>query len=71
MKLYDYEGAPNPRRVRMFAAEKDMQLESVQVNIRAGEQRSTPVGAGWPGSREVIGDQRQVIYPKLWRCTGP
>lgn len=40
MKLYDYEGAPNPRRVRMFAAEKGMALESVQVDIRAGEQRS-------------------------------
>ena len=40
MKLYDYEGAPNPRRVRFFAAEKGITLESVQVDIRAGEQRS-------------------------------
>ncbi len=40
MKLYDYEGAPNPRRVRMFAAEKGIELESVRVDIRAGEQRS-------------------------------
>ena len=39
MKLYDYEGAPNPRRVRIFAAEKGLALESVQVDIRAGEQR--------------------------------
>ncbi len=40
LKLYDYEGAPNPRRVRMFAAEKGIELDSVQVDIRAGEQRS-------------------------------
>jgi glutathione S-transferase len=38
MKLYDFALAPNPRRTRMFAAEKGVDLEVVQVNIRAGEQ---------------------------------
>ena len=27
MKLYDYPGAPNPRRVKIFAHEKDINLE--------------------------------------------
>ena len=40
MKLYDYDGAPNPRRVRIFAAEKDIPLERVLVDMRAGEHRS-------------------------------
>ncbi len=38
MKLYDFQLAPNPRRVRVFAAEKDMEIETVQVNLREGEQ---------------------------------
>ena len=35
MKLYDTAGAPNPRRVRMFLAEKGIEYE-LQVNIVAG-----------------------------------
>lgn len=40
MKLYDFKIAPNPRRVRIFLAEKGIELETVQVNIREGEQFS-------------------------------
>lgn len=38
MKLYEFSLAPNPRRVRMFLAEKDMTIPSVQVNTREREQ---------------------------------
>lgn len=38
MKLYDFELAPNPRRVRMYLAEKGIELPRVQVNLRQGEQ---------------------------------
>jgi len=34
MKLYDYPGAPNPRRVKIFAAEKDIQLQLVMCDMR-------------------------------------
>lgn len=40
MKLYEYRQAPNPRRVRMFLAEKGIDLASiefVQVDILAGD----------------------------------
>lgn len=37
MKLYDMEKAPNPRRVRMFLAEKGIAIERVEINIQAGE----------------------------------
>ncbi|MCH7941975.1 MAG: glutathione S-transferase [Proteobacteria bacterium] len=40
MKLYEFAAAPNPRRVRIFVAEKGMTLDTVQVNIRDGEQFS-------------------------------
>lgn len=39
MKLYTYPSAPNPRRVTIFAAEKDISLELVNVDILKGEQR--------------------------------
>src|SRR3974377_717338 len=38
MKLYDYQLAPNPRRVRIFLAEKGISVPTVQVNLRGGEQ---------------------------------
>jgi glutathione S-transferase len=38
MKLYDFALAPNPRRVRMFLAEKGVTVPTVQVNVRNREQ---------------------------------
>ncbi len=38
MKLYHYQLAPNPRRVRIFLAEKGITIPTVQVDLRAGEQ---------------------------------
>ena len=37
MKLYEYTMAPNPRRVRIFLAEKGVTVETEQVDIPAGE----------------------------------
>lgn len=39
MILYSYDGAPNPRRVLIFAAEKGITLETVSVDITAGEHK--------------------------------
>ena len=38
MKFYDCETAPSPRRVRIFAAEKGLDLVTQQVDLRNGEQ---------------------------------
>ena len=40
MKLYDSKLAPNPRRVRMFMAEKGIECETAQVDIIQGENLS-------------------------------
>ncbi len=40
MKFYDFSLAPNPRRVRIFLAEKGIEVPSVQINTREGEQFS-------------------------------
>ena len=40
MKLYDFSLAPNPRRVRMFLAEKGIDVPMVQINTREAEQFS-------------------------------
>lgn len=37
MKLYDCHVAPNPRRARMFLAEKGLTLETIEVDILGGE----------------------------------
>jgi len=38
MKLYDFTPAPNPRRVRIFLAEKGVETENIQVDLRSQEQ---------------------------------
>ena len=40
MKLYDSKLAPNPRRVRIFMAEKDISCETEQIDIIKGENLS-------------------------------
>jgi glutathione S-transferase len=39
MKLYDATTAPNPRRVRIFLAEKSVEIPTVQVDIAGMENR--------------------------------
>ena len=38
MKLYDCQPAPSPRRVRIFIAEKGLEIPTVQVDLGKGEQ---------------------------------
>lgn len=38
MKFYDCVTAPSPRRVRIFLAEKGIELDTVQVDLGSGEQ---------------------------------
>jgi glutathione S-transferase len=40
MKLYDNPYAPNPRRVRVFLAEKGIAIPRIAVDILKGEQRT-------------------------------
>jgi glutathione S-transferase len=47
MKLYDSIG-PNPRTVRIFAAEKGIELSRVTVDLPAGENRQAAYGAKNP-----------------------
>ncbi|MBV27891.1 MAG: glutathione S-transferase [Gammaproteobacteria bacterium] len=39
MKLYSFPSAPNPRRVLIFAAEKQLQIEVVNIDLRGGETK--------------------------------
>ena len=38
MRFYDCKTAPSPRRVRIFAAEKGIELDTVQIDLASGEQ---------------------------------
>ena len=40
MKLYYFPIAPNPTKVRIYLAEKGIEIEQVLVNLVEGEQRS-------------------------------
>jgi glutathione S-transferase len=40
LKFYDCKTAPSPRRVRIYLAEKDIELDTVQVDLGSGEQFS-------------------------------
>jgi glutathione S-transferase len=38
LKFYDCKTAPSPRRVRIFMAEKGIEIETVQIDLGGGEQ---------------------------------
>ncbi len=40
MKIYDFNGAPNPRRLRIFVAEKGLKIPYEQLDIFAGQNRT-------------------------------
>jgi len=39
MKIYDFVGAPNPKKLRVYLAEKGLAIPCEQVNIVTGENR--------------------------------
>ena len=41
MKLYDFKMAPNPRRVRIFIAEKGIEIELVDIDLAKRQQMSS------------------------------
>ena len=49
LTLYDFELAPNPRRARIFLAEKDIDYKKISVNLRELEQFSDAYKAVNPG----------------------
>ncbi|MBT3330094.1 MAG: glutathione S-transferase [Rhodospirillaceae bacterium] len=49
MKFYDCSTAPSPRRVRIFIAEKGLDIETVNIDMRKGEQMSEEFRAINPG----------------------
>ncbi|MET1256856.1 glutathione S-transferase family protein [Aliikangiella maris] len=40
MKIYEFKAFPHPRRVRMFLAEKNIDVAFEQINVPAGEHRT-------------------------------
>ena len=38
MKFYDCSTAPSPRRARIFIAEKGLEVETIEIDLRNGEQ---------------------------------
>jgi glutathione S-transferase len=55
MKLYDFPLAPNPRRLRIYLAEKGLAIPRITVDLRAGEQRAPEFLAKNPhGSLPVL-----------------
>lgn len=48
MKLYTFPPAPNPRRVTIFMAEKDIEIPTVNVDLLKGEQFSAEFRAKSP-----------------------
>jgi glutathione S-transferase len=50
MKFYNSIG-PNPRVVKLFMAEKGLQIERVEVNLQAGENRQAPYTAKNPAGQ--------------------
>jgi glutathione S-transferase len=70
MKLYDGGRAPNPRRVRIFLAEKGVNVPTDQVNLGALQQRSEAYTAINPMQRvpALVLDDGTVIAESIAIC---
>lgn len=51
MKIYQTHMAPNPRRVRMFLAEKEIEMEYQEVDIAAGDNLTAEMKAKNPTTK--------------------
>ena len=78
MKLYDFALAPNPRRVRMFLAEKGIEVPTEQINTREAQQFSDEFQKINPrgtvpraGSRQWDCHHRVSIHLSLFRRATP
>jgi len=70
MKLYDAKGAPNPRRTRIFLAEKGIEIPTEQVDINAKQHKSPEFSAINPLQRipALVLDDGTVITESLAIC---
>ena len=70
MKLYDAAGAPNPRRVRIFLAEKGITVPTVALDLRKGEGRAPPHLARnpWGGTPVLELDDGTCIAESVAIC---
>jgi glutathione S-transferase len=70
MKLYDFGRAPNPRRVRIFLAEKGIKVPSEQIDLGQLQQRSEAYAAINPMQRvpALMLDDGTVIAESIAIC---
>ncbi len=70
MKLYDGGRAPNPRRVRIFLAEKGLEIPAEQVDLGKLQQRSDAYTAINPMQRvpALVLDDGTVITESIAIC---
>ena len=70
MKLYSNKFAPSPRRVRMYAAEKGIPLEVVEIDIGAGEAQTPGYRAINPlgETPALVRDDGSVLVESLAIC---
>jgi len=70
MKLYDGGRAPNPRRVRIFLAEKGIKIATEQVDLSALQQRTPAYSAINPMQRvpALVLDDGTVIAESIAIC---
>jgi glutathione S-transferase len=70
MKLYDFGRAPNPRRVRIFLAEKGITIPKEQVNLGTLQQRTPQYTAINPMQRvpSLMLDDGTVIAESMAIC---
>ena len=63
MKLYTFDPAPNPQRLKMFLDYKGIQIDTYQVNFPEGEQRTDAYKAIVPSGTvpALVLDDEQVL----------
>ncbi len=66
MRLYDLKAGMNTRRVRIFLAEKNLQMPAIDIDMNAGENRSHRVSDQESnGCHARAGTRRRVLSRRV------
>ena len=61
LKLYNHAVAPNPRRVRIFAAEKGIELALEDVDVLTGQTRTPEFLAKNSSGAVPVLERRRIV----------
>ena len=69
MKLYTFDPAPNPQRLKMFMDYKGIEIDTHQVNFPEASNAQTPTKQSFPRDCSRLGARRRPVLSSVFAIT--